>query len=153
MPLPITGKGFARCGKTNDELRAWKKSSTCENLPGAAFNPASCETHVVRRAFFSYNFSFFCFDKVNNFFLSHGKSPTKILINFPKMFCAIFLQTSCTLLKYSRSFSKDFPPIFMNVEVWLVQKFQINFSIFTHFMRNFGSMSHNGKGLREVRVN
>ena len=48
-------------------------------------------------------FRFFCFDKVNNFFLSHGKSPTKILINFPKMFCAIFLQTSCTLLKYSRT--------------------------------------------------
>ena len=46
---------------------------------------------------------FFCFDKVNNFFLSHGKSPTKILINFPKMFCAIFLQTSCTLFKYSRT--------------------------------------------------
>ena len=99
----LTGKGFARCGTTNDELRAWKKSSTCENLPGAAFNPASCETHVVRRAFFSYNFSFFVSDKVNNFFLSHGKSPTKILINFPKMFCAIFLQTSCTLLKYSRT--------------------------------------------------
>ena len=48
-------------------------------------------------------FRFFCFDKVNNFFLSHGKSPTKILKNFPKMFCAIFLQTSCTLLKYSRT--------------------------------------------------
>lgn len=46
-------------------------------------------------------------------------------------------------MKYSRSFSKDFPPIFRNVEVWLVQKFQINFSIFTHFMRNFGRMSHN----------
>ena len=59
--LHTTGKGFARCGTTNDELRAWKKSSTCENLPGAAFNPASCETHVVRRAFFSYNFSFFLF--------------------------------------------------------------------------------------------
>ena len=101
MKLHTTGKGFARCGTTNDELRTKKKSSTCENLPGAAFNPASCETHVVRRAFFSYNFSFFCFDKVNNFFLSHWKSPTKILKNFPKMFCAIFLQTSCTLLKYS----------------------------------------------------
>ena len=45
--------------------------------------------------------------------------------------------------RFSRSFSKDFPPIFRNVEVWLVQKFQINFSIFTHFMRNFGSMSYN----------
>ena len=54
--------------------------------------------------------------------------------------------------RFSRSFSKDFPPIFRNVEVWLVQKFQINFSIFTHFMRNFGSMSYNGKGLCEVRA-
>ena len=52
--------------------------------------------------------------------------------------------------RFSRSFSKDFPPIFRNVEVWLVQKFQINFSIFTHFMRNFGSMSHNGKRLCDV---
>ena len=52
--------------------------------------------------------------------------------------------------RFSRSFSKDFPPIFRNVEVWLVQKFQINFSIFTHFMRNFGSMSYNGLQLGEV---
>lgn len=56
-------------------------------------------------------------------------------------------------MKYSRSFSKDFPPIFRNVEVWLVQKFQINFSIFTHFMRNFGSMSYNGKSIGEVAEN
>ena len=54
--------------------------------------------------------------------------------------------------RFSRSFSKDFPPIFRNVEVWLVQKFQINFSIFTHFMRNFGSMSYNGKRIAEVRA-
>ena len=54
--------------------------------------------------------------------------------------------------RFSRSFSKDFPPIFRNVEVWLVQKFQINFSIFTHFMRNFGSMSYNGKSIGEVRA-
>ena len=54
--------------------------------------------------------------------------------------------------RFSRSFSKDFPPIFRNVEVWLVQKFQINFSIFTHFMRNFGSMSYNGKSICEGRA-
>ena len=55
--------------------------------------------------------------------------------------------------RFSRSFSKDFPPIFRDVEVWLVQKFQINFSIFTHFMRNFGSMSYNGKSIGEVAEN
>ena len=89
MPYRITGKGFARCGTTNDELRAWKKSSTCENLPGAAFNPASCETHVVRRAFFSYNFSFFVSIKLiifsfrmENLRLNPKKFSENVLSNF-----------------------------------------------------------------------
>ena len=82
-------------------------------------------------------FRFFCFDKVNNFFLSHGKSPTKILINFPKMFCAIFLQTSCTLLKYSRTLTRfcrdvDFTAFFQR---WFFGAI-FNATFFTQFFQS-----------------
>lgn len=92
----LTGKGFARCGTTNDKLRAWKKSSTCENLPGAAFNPASCETHVVRRAFFSYNFSFFVSIKliIFSFRMENLRlNPKKFSENVLRNFFANFMHT------------------------------------------------------------